>query len=334
VNAALRSEDRNKVKSIKNFIWLLMTGLRLSPKTESKVLYRGVREDLSAQYTEKRTITWYQISSCTSRLDILENPLFLGKTGDRTIFSIELASKTRARCIATFSSVQHENEVLLPPNTRLQVVRCGGLPCEHAPSTADASSPRQVVSQLQAASGLTMVQMKELDSLDPILAFDHPDPVLPRPPDAADAPDAITAATGASAATGNPVLPRPMRVGQELCTMGQDRRTPRAPAAHGRLSRCRQCNNGPPSMAASRAARMATSRAAASATRPAAHGRLVRCRHWTLVQQRPVAHCRLARCCQCNNCPPSMAASCAAATGRCATTARLAWPPRALPPVR
>jgi hypothetical protein len=186
VNAALRSEDRNKVKSIKNFIWLLMTGLRLSPKTESKVLYRGVREDLSAQYTEKRTITWYQISSCTSRLDILENPLFLGKTGDRTIFSIELASKTRARCIATFSSVQHENEVLLPPNTRLQVVRCGGLPCEHAPSTADASSPRQVVSQLQAASGLTMVQMKELDSLDPILAFDHPDPVLPRPPDAAE----------------------------------------------------------------------------------------------------------------------------------------------------
>jgi hypothetical protein len=181
VNAALRSEDRNKVKSVKNFIWLLMTGLRLSPKTESKVLYRGVRADLSAHYEADRTLTWYQISSCTSRLDILENPLFLGKTGDRTIFNIELASKTRARCIATFSSIQHENEVLLPPNTRLQVARCGGLPCERVPSSANVPSRRQVVSQLHAGGGLTMVQLKELDSLDPILPFDHPDPVLPRP---------------------------------------------------------------------------------------------------------------------------------------------------------
>jgi hypothetical protein len=122
VNAALRSEDRNKVKAVKNFIWLLMTGLRLCPKPESKVVHRGVRADLSAQYIENRTITWYQISSCAGTIDVLENPLFLGKSGDRTIFSIELAVNTKARCISDFSSVPNENEVLLPPNTRFQVM--------------------------------------------------------------------------------------------------------------------------------------------------------------------------------------------------------------------
>ena len=120
LNAALRSEDRSKVKVFKNFIWLLMTALRLCPKPESKVLHRGVRADLSAQYEDNRIITWFQISSCTSTIDVLENPIFLGKTGDRCIFSIELSDNTRARVISPFSSYQ-ENEVVLPPNTRLQV---------------------------------------------------------------------------------------------------------------------------------------------------------------------------------------------------------------------
>jgi hypothetical protein len=122
VNAALRSEDRNKARALKNFIWLFMTGLRLCPKTEYRVLHRGVSEDLRTQYTVNRIITWYQISSCTSTIEVLENPLFLGKSGHRTIFSIELAVNTRARCISEFSSMRNENEVLLPPNTRLQVL--------------------------------------------------------------------------------------------------------------------------------------------------------------------------------------------------------------------
>jgi hypothetical protein len=240
VNAALRSEDRNKVQSIKNFIWLLMTGLRLSPKTESEVLYRGVRADHSAQYAENGIITWYQISSCTSRLDILENPLFLGKTGDRTIFSIELASKTRARCIATtLSSVQYENEVLLPPNTRLQVARCGGLPCEHTPSYADATSPRQVVSKVHAGSGLTMVQMKELDSLDPILAFDDPDPVpacqMQQARRAILRNNCCNLCIWRNSRPGAPATAAHGRARNKTFAQGgQDRRTPRAPAAHGR----------------------------------------------------------------------------------------------------
>lgn len=121
LNAALRSEDRNKVKAFKNFIWLYMTALRLCPKTESKVLHRGVRADLSAQYEKDRIVTWHQFSSCTTAVEVLENPMFLGTSGARTILSVELKNNSSARDISSFSSMQ-ENEVMLPPNTRVQVV--------------------------------------------------------------------------------------------------------------------------------------------------------------------------------------------------------------------
>ena len=133
LNAALRSEDRNKVKAFKNFIWLYMTALRLSPKTESKVLHRGVRADLSAQYEKDRIVTWHQFSSCTTAVEVLENPMFLGTSGARTILSVELKSNSSARDVSSFSSMQ-ENEVMLPPNTRVQVMfkffikyNCGSL---------------------------------------------------------------------------------------------------------------------------------------------------------------------------------------------------------------
>ena len=37
---------------------------------------------------EGRVITWWSFSSCTTKLSVLENPAFLGKAGDRTIFQI------------------------------------------------------------------------------------------------------------------------------------------------------------------------------------------------------------------------------------------------------
>ena len=86
VNAALRSEDRGKAKAVRNFIWTFITGHSMCPMPDHKIVHRGVCEDLSAQYSEGRIIVWYQISSCTNTIEILENPLFLGKSGARTIF--------------------------------------------------------------------------------------------------------------------------------------------------------------------------------------------------------------------------------------------------------
>jgi hypothetical protein len=132
LNAALRSEDRNKVKAVKNLIWLIMSALDACPESESKVLHRGVRADLSAQYQDNRIVTWFQFSSCTSTLEALENPMFLGTSGDRTILTVELLGKdTRARCIELYSSMR-EKEVILPPNTRVQVCARGKGSCMEA----------------------------------------------------------------------------------------------------------------------------------------------------------------------------------------------------------
>jgi hypothetical protein len=71
-----------------------------------------------------------------------------GSSGTRTLFAIELTTG-RARIITKFSLVPSEAEVLLPPNSRFKVV-----------------------GQLDAGSGLVVIQLKELSSNDPIIKFD------------------------------------------------------------------------------------------------------------------------------------------------------------------
>ena len=73
--------------------------------------------------------------------------MFLGKSGSRTIFNIELTSG-RARGVAGLSMIPSEAEVILPPNSRFTVV-----------------------SKLAMDDGLCIVQLKELPPLDPILKF-------------------------------------------------------------------------------------------------------------------------------------------------------------------
>ena len=73
--------------------------------------------------------------------------MFLGVTGPRTQFNIELTT-SRARDISKLSMIPRECEALLPPNSRFEVV---GL--------------------LSSADGLQQVQLRELPPLDPILLF-------------------------------------------------------------------------------------------------------------------------------------------------------------------
>ena len=121
MNGALRNSDRSQVKWMKKFIYLLLHALSKCPKSNASILYRGVALDLKCEYSTGRTVTWHQASSCTSSVDVLSNPLFLGESGPRTIFAITLAPDSRARCISEFSAVRFEDEVLLPPHTRLKV---------------------------------------------------------------------------------------------------------------------------------------------------------------------------------------------------------------------
>ncbi|KPC77662.1 hypothetical protein ADL35_20040, partial [Streptomyces sp. NRRL WC-3753] len=49
-------------------------------------LWRGVALDLRAQYPLGRTVTWWGVSSCTSRPAVARS--FLGSRGKRTLFEV------------------------------------------------------------------------------------------------------------------------------------------------------------------------------------------------------------------------------------------------------
>ncbi|CAF1027517.1 unnamed protein product [Adineta steineri] len=134
LNAALRSEDRRKLKPWFLYLKLILTALEKLPSMRCYV-FRGVNSDLYNQYTKGKEFVWWGFSSCTTTIEVLENEEFLGKTGERTMFTIECDS---GKDISRHSYFQSEKEVLLLAARQFIVVSC-----------------------LQPAPGLHMIQLKE-----------------------------------------------------------------------------------------------------------------------------------------------------------------------------
>ncbi|CAF1439640.1 unnamed protein product [Adineta steineri] len=134
LNAALRTEDRRKLKPWFSYLKLVLTALEKLPSTRCTV-FRGVNLNLANQYTEGKTFVWWGFSSCTASMRVLENEQFLGKTGERTMFTIECDS---GKDISGHSYFQAEKEVLLLAARQFTVVSC-----------------------LRPAPGLYMVHLKE-----------------------------------------------------------------------------------------------------------------------------------------------------------------------------
>ncbi|CAF1231124.1 unnamed protein product [Adineta steineri] len=120
LNAALRTEDRRKLKPWFSYLKLLLTALEKLPSTPCHV-FRGVNLDLSNLYIKGKIFVWWGFSSCTPTIEVLENEQFLGKTGQRTLFTIECDS---GKDIIRHSYYQKEKEVLLLPARQFIVVSC------------------------------------------------------------------------------------------------------------------------------------------------------------------------------------------------------------------
>jgi hypothetical protein len=137
LNDTLRAEDRRKLKPWFSFLKLILTALAQIPSA-GRTVYRGIKLDLSQQYPKGKEFVWWGFSSCTSTIGVLENDQFLGKTGKRTMFTIECDS---GKDISRHSYYQSEQEILLL-----------------------AARKFVVVSSLQPATGLHMIQLKEIPS--------------------------------------------------------------------------------------------------------------------------------------------------------------------------
>ena len=145
VNRLLRDADRKKVKVVKKYIWLLMNALERCPAYDGALVFRGIKGLPHSAFVAGMVLTWLQFSSTAASVEVQNE--FLGQEGERTLLSIELTTG-RGRIIDQYSYFPQEREVLLPANTRIQVVAI-----------------------FNAGGGLTQVQLKEVKPLDPILVF-------------------------------------------------------------------------------------------------------------------------------------------------------------------
>jgi hypothetical protein len=110
-----------------------------------RIVYRGIKMALSAQYPTGKTFVWWGFSSCTASVNVLSNEQFFGKTGTRTFFTIECDS---GKDIHQHSMFSIEDEILLV-----------------------AARQFKVVSNLDTENGLRIIQLEEIEPPFPFLAL-------------------------------------------------------------------------------------------------------------------------------------------------------------------
>ncbi|CAF1282220.1 unnamed protein product [Adineta ricciae] len=142
LNNTLRTEDQEQLKPWNLYLKLFICALEKLPPV-SKTIYRGVKMDLSAQYPKDKVFVWWAFSSCTSSIQVLQSEQFLGKTGTRTLFNIDCSS---GKDIREHSFFPTEDEVLLIAARKFQVVSC-----------------------LDSGNELFIIQVKEVETDEPLL---------------------------------------------------------------------------------------------------------------------------------------------------------------------
>lgn len=157
LNANLRSEDRSILKDWFLYLKLIITGLMKLPSSPQQ-LFRGVKMDLSAAYQKGETIIWWQFSSCTDSMNVVQQ--FCGKTGQRTTFKVDCYS---GKDVRQYSDFPQENETLLVAATQFQVI-----------------------SNVKQGNGLTVVQLQETEPKYPLIQkgqVPHQSVTLPQKPE-------------------------------------------------------------------------------------------------------------------------------------------------------
>ncbi|CAF0802316.1 unnamed protein product [Didymodactylos carnosus] len=118
LNCALRQADRGNLIPWFRYLKLLFTALYKLPSESHRTVWRGVNADISSDYSHGDKKVWWSLSSCTSTLKILELPQYLGKSGVRTLFSIETSNGKSIRAHSYFKTV---DEILLLPGSYFHV---------------------------------------------------------------------------------------------------------------------------------------------------------------------------------------------------------------------
>ena len=118
LNYTLKDANRENLRPYFKYLKLFLTALVKLPCAPPLTVWRGVTRDLSAEFPPGTPVTWWSFSSTTTELGVLENNMYLGVSGDRTLFSVEVVN---GRSIQAHSYFVTENEILLLPGTYMVV---------------------------------------------------------------------------------------------------------------------------------------------------------------------------------------------------------------------
>ena len=118
LNYTLKTANREDLRPYFKYLKLFVTALVKLPCVPPLTVWRGVTKDLSAEFSPGTPVTWWPFSSCTTSLTVLENNMYLGHTGERTLFSVEAIN---GRIVRAHSHFDTEDEVLLLPGTHMIV---------------------------------------------------------------------------------------------------------------------------------------------------------------------------------------------------------------------
>jgi hypothetical protein len=118
LNHTLKYDDRENLRPYFKYLKLFVTALVKLPCVPQLTVWRGVTKNLSADFPPGTRVTWWAFSSCTTQLTVLENNMYLGNTGNRTLFSVEAIN---GRTIRAHSHFVTEDEILLLPGTHMIV---------------------------------------------------------------------------------------------------------------------------------------------------------------------------------------------------------------------
>jgi hypothetical protein len=118
LNRHLKNTDRENLLPYFKYIKLFLTALAKLPCVPPLTVWRGVTKNLSGDFPAGTRVTWWAFSSCTTEMTVLENNMYLGSEGDRTLFSVEAIN---GRTIKNHSHFVTEDELLLLPGTHMIV---------------------------------------------------------------------------------------------------------------------------------------------------------------------------------------------------------------------
>lgn len=120
LNQTLMSNNYPIIEQWYPYLKLLLHALSKLPNLV-RVVYRGAKKNLSSHYTRDQIVDDWQFSLCTSSIKDLEKDETFGKSGERTLFTIECQT---GKDVSQYSFDPNKELILIPPGRRWKVLSC------------------------------------------------------------------------------------------------------------------------------------------------------------------------------------------------------------------